>query len=53
MDRRLIHCDGRENLLARSFARQHQRVKLLLRDALELPHLPEYTHHFLFRRRWR
>ena len=33
MDRRLIHCDGRENLLARSFTRQHQRVKLLLRDA--------------------
>ena len=33
MDRRLVHRDGREHLLACSCARQHQRVKLLLRDA--------------------
>ena len=32
MDRRLVHRAGREHLLARSCARQYQRVKLLLRD---------------------
>ena len=32
MDRRLVHRAGREHLLAHSFARQYQRVKLLLRD---------------------
>ena len=32
MDRRLVHRDGREHLLARLCARQYQRVKLLLRD---------------------
>ena len=32
MDRRLVHRAGREHLLAHSFARQYQRVKLLLRN---------------------